>query len=186
MHWCSRRRDALVRDAAGAMGGPQESGLRELGDFPLRHGFSEGPLALEQRGLSLSDQDVGSVTEFLGLFHKVLCCLPHRLRPASYFRGKHRAAEEMCSNGLGEVPTTPRAQVRASSDQNVGSEFRVAEADVTRRTPGDDMPPAIEKDQRSLVGCQGMRSLAVHVRQTAVRRFNDVGERNRLRALRAL
>src|SRR6266536_557348 len=85
---------------------------RSLGGCPLRHGFSESPLLLEQHGLSLSDQDVGSVAELLGLFHEALRRLPHRLRHESYFRGQHRAAEEMCTNGFSEVLTTSRAHVR--------------------------------------------------------------------------
>jgi hypothetical protein len=87
---------ALARDAAGGVGGPQESGLRRLGDgSSLRHGFSESTLLLEQRGLSLSDQDIGSVADLLALFHEALRRLPHCLCPESYFRGQHRAAEEM-------------------------------------------------------------------------------------------
>src|SRR5262249_31886625 len=127
-----------------------------LGGCPLRDGLSETTLALEKLGLSLSDQDVGSVTGFLALLHQALRRLPHRLRPPLYFRGQHGAAEEMGANGVGEVLATPMAHVRAASE-DVCSEFRVAEADVTRRTPGDDMPRAIEKDQRSLIGCQGVR-----------------------------
>src|SRR4030095_12057193 len=106
----------------------------------LRHGFSKRTLLLEQRGLSLSDQDIGPVAELLSLFHEALRRLPHRLRPESYFRGQHRAAEEMGANGFGEVLTTPRAHVRAGSVQDVGGEFRVAEADVTGRASGDDGP----------------------------------------------
>src|SRR5262245_28864283 len=175
--------NALARHAPCGVGGAEEGGL--LGGCPLRHGLSETTLALENLGLSLSDQDVGSVTGLLALLHQALRRLPHRLRPPLYFRGQHGAAEEMSANGVGEVLATPRAHVRVASEE-VCSEFRVAEADVTRRTPGDDMLPAIEKDQRSLVGCQGMRSVAVRMRQTAVLRLDDVGERNRLRALRAI
>src|SRR5262249_10267005 len=61
--------DALARDAAGGVGGAQEGGLSRLGDCPLlRHGFSEGTLRREQRGLGLSDQDIGSVADLLALF----------------------------------------------------------------------------------------------------------------------
>src|SRR5262249_11989111 len=59
--------------------------LPVLGGGPLRHGFSESTLALEQCGLSLSDQDIGCVTELLCLFHEALRRLPDRLRPESYF-----------------------------------------------------------------------------------------------------
>src|SRR4029453_1514615 len=91
-----------------------------------------------------------------------------------------------CANGFGEFPTTPRAYVGAAPAQDVGGEFRVAEADVTGRALGDDVTRAIDEDQRSLFRCQDLRSLAVNVRQMAVVRLDNVGERNRLRALRAL
>jgi hypothetical protein len=65
-------------------------------------GFSKRTLLLEQRGPSLSDQDIGTVAELLGLFHEALHRLPHPLRPESDFRGQHRAAEEMCADGFGE------------------------------------------------------------------------------------
>jgi signal transduction histidine kinase len=42
----------------------------------------------------------------------------------------------MSANGFGEPPTTPRAHVRTASAQDVGREFRVAEADVTGRASG--------------------------------------------------
>jgi len=117
-------------------------------------------LLLEQRGLSLSDQDL------LSLFHETLRRLPHRLRPESYFRGQHRAAEEMGANGFGEVLTTPRAHVRATSAQDVGGEFHVAKADVAGRASGDDMTRAVHEDQRALLRCQDVGALAVHVRQS--------------------
>src|SRR4029453_13771841 len=146
---------AVVRAGGGGAEGAQESGLSRLGDgCSLRHRFSESTLLLEQRGLSLSDQDIGSVADLLALFHEALRRLPHCLCPESYFRGQHRAAEEMGANGFGEFPTTPRAHVRAASPQDVGGEFRVAEADVTGRASGDDVPRAIDEDQRSLLRCQ--------------------------------
>src|SRR5215475_8148825 len=92
----------------------------------------------------------------------------------------------MGTNDLGEVLTTPRAHVRAASADYLGSEFRVAVANVTGRASGDDLPRAVEEDQCSLFRCQDLRSLAVNVRQMAVVRLDDVGERNRLRALRAV
>jgi hypothetical protein len=162
------------------------SGVDSLRGYPLRHGFSESALLLEQRGLSRSDQDIGSVAELLALLHEVLRRLPHRLRPESYFRGQHRAAEEMGANGFGEVPTTPRAHVRAASAHHVGGELRVAEADVTGRASGDDVARAVDEHQRSLLRRQDLRSLAVNVRQTAVVQLDDVGECNRLRARRAI
>ena len=63
---------------------------------------------------------------------------------------------------------------------------RVAEADVTGRASGDDVSRAVDEDQRSLFRCQDVGPLAVNVRQMAVVRLDNVGERNRLRALRAL
>jgi hypothetical protein len=54
---------AVARDAAGGVGGAQESGLRRLGGRPLRHGFSESTLLREQSDLSLSDQNIRSVAE---------------------------------------------------------------------------------------------------------------------------
>src|SRR5262249_4238706 len=113
---------------------------------PPRHDFSKSTLLLEQRGLRLSDQDVGCVAELLALFHEVLRCLPHRLRPASHFRGQHRAAEQMCANGFSEVQTTPRAHVRAVSAYHLCGEFREAEAEVTSRASGDDMSRAVDDD----------------------------------------
>ena len=79
--------DAVAPDVEGGVGGAEEGRLRRLGGCPLRHGFSENALTLEQRGLSLSDQDVGSVAELLTLFHEVLRRLPHGLRPESNFSG---------------------------------------------------------------------------------------------------
>jgi hypothetical protein len=75
----------VARDAAGGLGGPQESGSHRLGGCSLRHGFSEGTLLLEQSELSLSDQDTGPVADLLSLSHEALRRLPHRLRPESYF-----------------------------------------------------------------------------------------------------
>ena len=92
----------------------------------------------------------------------------------------------MSANGFGELPTTPRAHVRAASAQDVGREFRVAEADVTGRASGDDVPRAVEEDQRSLFRCEDLRSLAVNVRQMAVVRLDDVGDCDQLPAFRAL
>jgi hypothetical protein len=176
----------VARGAAGGVGGAQESGLRRLVGCPPRHGFSERTLLLEQRNLSVSDQDIGSVADLLALVHEALRRLPHRLRPESYFRGQHRAAEEMGANGFGKVLPTPRAHVRAASAQDVGGEFRVAEADVTGRASGNDVTGAVDEDQRSLLRCQDVRALAVNVRQMAVGRLDDVGQRDRLGALRAL
>ena len=47
----------------------------------------EGLLRLEQRRLSLSDQDIGSVTKLLALLHELLRRFSDLLRPASHFRG---------------------------------------------------------------------------------------------------
>src|SRR4029450_7149368 len=110
--------------------------------------FSKRTLLLEQRGLSLSDQDIGPIADLLGLFHEALRRLPHRLRPESYFRGQHRTAEETGANDFGEVLTTPRAHARSASAQDVGGEFRVAEAHVTDRALGDDVNRAVDEDQR--------------------------------------
>src|SRR5215475_13123215 len=112
--------------------------------------------------------------------------LPHFLCSAPYFRGQHRAAEEMGANGLGKIPTTSRAQVRAPPRQDVGGEFVVAQADATGRAPDDDVARAVDEHQRSLLRRQDLRSLAVNVRQTAVARLDDVSEHNRPRALRAI
>ena len=98
----------MARDAAGGVGGPQGGGLGRLG-YSSRPGFSERTLALEPSGLSLSDQDVGSVAELLGLFHEVLRRLAHCLRLESNFGGKHRAAVHMRAGARGQVATTARA-----------------------------------------------------------------------------
>jgi hypothetical protein len=41
----------------------------------------------------------------------------------------------------------------------IGGEFRVAEADVTGRASGDDVPRAVDEDQRSLLRCQDVGRL---------------------------
>jgi len=87
----------------------------------------------------------------LALFHEMLCRRPQRHRLAPHFQGKHRAAEKMGANGLGEVLATPRTQVRAASTQDVRGEFRVAEADVTDRASRDDVARTVEEDELSLL-----------------------------------
>src|SRR5262245_10865248 len=151
-----------------------------------RHGLMESTLPLEQRGLSFSDQDIGVVAELLTLFYEAVRGVPHRLRPESYFHGQHRTAEEMCANVFGEVPTTPRTHVRATSAYHVCGEFCEAEGDVTGRALGDDVTRTVGEDQCSFFRCQDLRSLAINVRETAVGRLDGVGGRNRLGALRAL
>jgi hypothetical protein len=74
----------------------------------------------------------------------------------------------MGANDFGEVLTTPRAHVRSAAAQDVGGEFRVAEAHVTDRASGDDVTRAVDEDQRPLLRRQELRSLAVNVRQMAV------------------
>jgi hypothetical protein len=124
--------------------------------------------------------------ELLGLLHEVLRRLPDCLRPASDFRGRHRAAEEMRTHAFGEVPTAPRAQVRTVSTQHIRGELCEAEASVTSRTSSDSMPRAVDENQRSLFRCQDLRSVAVGVGQSTAGRFNSVHERDWLRTLRAL
>src|SRR5262245_6480273 len=72
--------------------------------------------------------------------------------------------------------------VPPSPPQDVCGELVVAEADVTRRASGDDLPRAVDEDQGSLLRCQNFGSLAVNVRQKAVVRLDDVRQRDRLRA----
>jgi hypothetical protein len=119
----------VARDVAGGVGGAEEGRLRRLGGCPLRHGFSENALTLEQRGLSLSDQDVGSVTRLLALFHQTLRRLPDLLRPDSNFGWSHRATEEMRANALGEVRATSRAHLRV-----------VVQSAIRLSTPGAERP----------------------------------------------
>src|SRR5262245_36947473 len=91
------------------LGGVEDGGLRRLGGCPPRHGFSENTLPLEQRSLSLSDQDVGSIAKLLTLFHQVLRRLANLLRSPSYFGGKHGAVVQVGAGAPGQVATTPRA-----------------------------------------------------------------------------
>src|SRR5215470_693829 len=114
-----------------------------------RHGFSENTLPLEQCDLSRSDQDVGSVAELLAFFHEALRRLPHCLRLESNFGGKHRAAVCVPACALGQVATTPRAEVRAAS-RRIDGKFRHPEPPVTVHAIGDGMPEAVDKEQSAL------------------------------------
>src|SRR5262245_61228133 len=91
----------------------------------------------------------------------------------------------MSANRFGEVQTTPRAKVRAAPAQDVYGKSRVVEADVTDWASDDDVIPAESEEQRPLLRRQAVRTSAVTMRQKAAIRFDDVGERNRLGALRA-
>src|SRR5262245_61241219 len=112
--------------------------------------------------------------------------VPQFLRPESNCRGQHRAAKEMSANGFGKVQTTPRAEVRAAPAQDVYGKSRVVEADVTDWASDDDVVPAESEEQRPLLRRQAVRTSAVTMRQKAAIRLDDVGQRNRLRALGAL
>src|SRR5262249_45581743 len=75
---------------------------------------------------------------------------------------------------------------RAASAHHVGGELRVAVRDVTGRAPGNDVTRAVKEDERPLLRRQGVRSLAINMRQTPIARLDDVGERDRLAALPAV
>jgi len=111
-------------------------------------------LPLEQRGLSFYDQKVGPVTQLLALFHEVLRRLPHRPRPESYFRGQHRATEEMGANLLGQVASTMRTHVRAAAAQHICAQLREAIFPVAENAIRDDVIRAVDEDQRPLFWCQ--------------------------------
>jgi hypothetical protein len=107
----------VARDSEGGVGGVEEGGL--LGSRFLRQGFAQSTLALEQRGLGLSDLDIGSVAGLSAFLYKALRRLPHRMGFDAYLRRQHRAAEEMGANGFGEIPATPRTHIRSASAQDV-------------------------------------------------------------------
>jgi hypothetical protein len=86
-----------------------------LGGCPPQHCFSQSPLPLEEKSLSLSKQDIRAIARLLGPFHQALRRLSHRLRFQSYFGWKHHAAEEMRTNILGQVGSATRAQVRSAA-----------------------------------------------------------------------
>jgi hypothetical protein len=102
---------------------------------PARHGFSENALPLEEKGFSLSDQDICPVTRLLSLLDQALCRLSHFTHPESYFLGQHRA--EVCANLLGQVLATTRTHGRASAEQ-VGAKFGEAVFLVARQAVGDE------------------------------------------------
>jgi hypothetical protein len=79
---------------------------------------------LEERGLSLADQNIGVVSEFLAMLHQALCCLPHGLRSESHLGGQRRAAGEVAADVLDKVFTTPRTHDRATVER-IGGEFRL-------------------------------------------------------------
>src|SRR5262245_18674654 len=137
-------------------------------------------------GFSLSDQELGSVAGLLALFHDAQRRLSHLLRSDLYLRRQHGAAEKMCADGFGEFPMTPRAHVRAVPADHLCGEVCVAVADVANRAPRDDVPRAVDEDQHPLFRCQGVRSLAVAMRQPCVVRLDDVSKRDWPRALRAV
>src|SRR5262245_10850958 len=151
---------------------------------PLQ-GFTESALSPEQRGFGLSDHHLGFVAELVALFHEALRRIPQLLRPEPKCRGHRRAAQEMSADGVGEVQTTLRAEVRAAPAQGVCGKSHVVEADVTARASGDDVVPAESDDQRPLHRRQAVRSFAVPMRQKAAIRVDDVGNRNWTGALRA-
>src|SRR5215470_6958542 len=131
----------------------------QLRGYPPRHDFSERTKPLEQQGFCLSDQDVGCVTELLALFHQVLRRLAYLLRPPSYFGGKHGATVQMGAGALGQVATTPRAEVRATSER-IGGKFHQTETQVTAQTVGDGMPEAVNKEQGALFRGQHAGAIA--------------------------
>jgi len=102
-----------------------------------------------------------------------------------YFGGKHGATVQMGACALSQVATTARAEVRAASER-IGGQFRHPEAQVTAQAVGGSMPGAVDEEQGALFRGQHAGALAVQVGQTAVGRLDDVGERDRLGALRAL
>src|SRR5215510_14493862 len=91
----------------------------------------------------------------------------------------------MPAGALSQILATPRAEVRAGSER-IGAKFRHPETQVTAQAVGGGMPEAVDKEQGALFRGQHAGAIAVHVGQTAVGRLDDVGERDRLGALRAL
>src|SRR5262249_58220045 len=80
---------------------------------------------------------------------------------------------------------TPRAHVRATS-QVIRCELRHFIEAVAGQTMRDEMMRAIDKEQGPFFRRQTLSASAVQVRQVAIARFDDVGERDGPRALRAL
>src|SRR5499427_3040717 len=91
----------------------------------------------------------------------------------------------MPAGALGQVLAASRAEVRPASER-IGGKFWHPETQVTAQAVGGGMPEAVDKEQGALFRGQHAGALAVYVRQTAVGRLDDVGERDRLGALRAL
>src|SRR5262249_55529005 len=79
---------------------------------------------------------------------------------------------------------TTGAEVRRAPEK-VRAKLGEAETLVARQASGNNVPGAVQKDEGALLRGQGLRPLAVHVRQVAAERLNDVGESKGLRALRA-
>ena len=67
------------------------------------------------------------------------------------------SGRRMCRGVAGSLS---RGAAPPPSPQDVGGEFRVAEADVTDRASGDDVPRAVGEDERSPLRCQDVRTLA--------------------------
>src|SRR5262245_1010286 len=149
------------------------------------HRFPQRALALIEVGLGLPDQHLGPVTQLLALLHQVARRVPDLVRPAPHLIRQHRAAVEMAAHALGEIAAAAGAEVRAAAER-IRGELDQAEADVAAHAVGHGVTEAVHEEQRTLFRGQGLRSLAVDVRQVAAQRLHDVGADHRPRALRAL
>jgi hypothetical protein len=78
--------------------------------------------------------------ELLALFHEALRGFSHVTHPHLYFRGQHLTAEEVRTNGFGEITPTPRTQICTASVHHVRGEFVETKSQVTGGASGDDMP----------------------------------------------
>src|SRR2546426_476240 len=64
-----------------------------------------------ERSFSLSQPHVRSIAQLVALLHQASRRLARRLRPASYFHWKHRAAVQVRPDAVGQVRVTPWAPV---------------------------------------------------------------------------
>jgi len=138
------------------------------GSSSSRHRRSQGLLPLKQVSLRLSQQNISPVHRLLTPLDELLRRFSHLPRSLSHLGGQRHAVEEMGADGLGQIASASRAQVRPAS-QRIGGEFPEREAEVTSRTVGDDVRRAVHEHQCPLFWAQDIGPFAVNMRQMAVR-----------------
>src|SRR5439155_26312811 len=135
------------------------------------------------RGFGLLHQHVRRIGQLVAFLHQTLRRLARCLRPASYFCWEHRAAVEVRTDAVGQIPTAPRAQMRAIADRIEG-EFGQVEAGRARDAR-DPMVPTIGEEERALLGAENPRTLAIEMGQPPLAEDNRIFRRDHPRALRA-